>query len=77
MSYAIDPTAPRGSVRIVGGGNESGFDVTVLRTVYEGKKVLRKDSFTSHYVAGGPTAVYGPGRTPPGPYFVLPPDSGV
>jgi vancomycin resistance protein YoaR len=77
MSYAVDPSAPHGSARVVGGGNSSGFDVTVNRTVYEHGKVLRKDSFASHYVPDGPTTVYGPGRTPPGPYFVLPADSGV
>jgi vancomycin resistance protein YoaR len=77
MSYAVDPSAPHGSVRVVGGGNSSGFDVTVDRTVYEDGKVLRKDSFPSHYVPDGPTTVYGPGRTPPGPYLVLPRDSGV
>jgi vancomycin resistance protein YoaR len=77
MSYAFDPSAPRGSVRVVSGSSQSGFDVTVFRTVHEGKKLLRKDSFTSHYVPGGPTAIYGPGRTPPGPYVVLPPNSGV
>jgi vancomycin resistance protein YoaR len=77
MSYAVDPSAPAGSVKVVGGGNSSGFDVTVSRTVYQHGKVLRKDSFTSHYVPDGPTTVYGPGRTPPGPYIVLPPDSGV
>jgi len=41
--------APRAARwRIVGGVNESGFDVTVFRTVYEAGRVLRKDSFTSH-----------------------------
>ena len=25
-----------------------------------------------NYVAVGPTAIYGPGRSIPGPYFVLP-----
>ena len=44
----------------------------LFRTVYEHGKVLRKDSFASRYVPDGPTTVYGPGRTPPGPYFVLP-----
>jgi vancomycin resistance protein YoaR len=77
MSYAVDPSAPAGSVRVISGSSASGFDVTVSRTVFQGKKVLRKDSFASHYVPGGPTSIYGPGRTPPGPYFVLPPNSGV
>ena len=71
MSYVVDPTAPPHSVRVVSGTQESGFDVSVSRTVYEHGKVLRKDSFTSHYVAVGPTTIYGPGRTPPGPYVTI------
>jgi vancomycin resistance protein YoaR len=77
MSYAVDPSAAAGSVRILGGSNASGFSVSVARTVYERGKLLRKDTFRSTYIPSGPTAIYGPGRTPPGPYFVLPPDAGV
>jgi vancomycin resistance protein YoaR len=72
ISYALDPYAPRGSVRTVSGSGEAGFDVTVTRTVREGRRTIRKDSFTSVYVAVGPTQIYGPGRTIPGSYFVLP-----
>ena len=71
-TYAYDPYAPRGSVRTVAGSNQPGFDVTVARTVFERGKVRRKDSFTSAYVAVGPTQIYGPGRAIPGPYFTLP-----
>nr|MBA2461007.1 VanW family protein [Actinomycetota bacterium] len=71
-TYALDPYAPRGSVRTVAGTNQPGFDVTVTRKVYERGKLKRKDSFTSAYIAVGPTAIYGPGRSIPGPYFVLP-----
>ncbi len=71
-TYALDPYAPRGSVRTVSGSNQSGFDVTVFRKVYENGKLKRRDSFTSAYIAVGPTAIYGPGRSIPGPYFVLP-----
>jgi vancomycin resistance protein YoaR len=71
-TYALDPYAPRGSVRTVSGSNQSGFDVTVTRKVYERGKLLRKDAVTSNYVAVGPTQIYGPGRSIPGPYFVLP-----
>ncbi|MDF2749229.1 MAG: vanomycin resistance protein VanB [Gaiellaceae bacterium] len=71
-TYALDPYAPAGSVRTVSGSNQMGFDVTVSRTVFEGGKKLRSDSVTSHYIAVGPTSIYGPGRTIPGPYFVLP-----
>jgi len=71
-SYALDPYAPAGSVRTVSGSNQSGFDVTVTRTIYEGGKLKRQDAFTSAYVAVGPTQIYGPGRSIPGPYFVLP-----
>lgn len=71
-TYALDPYAPRGSVRTVAGSNQSGFDVTVTRKVYERGKLLRQDATTSNYVAVGPTAIYGPGRSIPGPYFVLP-----
>ena len=71
-TYALDPYAPRGSVRTVAGSNQSGFDVTVTRKVYEHGKLKRRDSFTSAYIAVGPTTIYGPGRSIPGPYFVLP-----
>ena len=72
MSYAVDPSAPYGSVKVVSGSGEMGFDVTVQRTVYTHGKVLRKDHFVSTYIPDSPTTVYGPGRRPPGPYFVLP-----
>ena len=73
MSYAVDPSAPRGSVRVVPGTGELGFDVTVDRKVYDAAgKLIRSDTFRSHYIPDSSTTVYGPGRTPPGPYFVLP-----
>ena len=73
MNYAIDPNAPRGSVKVVAGTGEKGFDVSVDRTVYDASgKELRHDVFRSHYIPDSPTTVYGPGRTPPGPYIVLP-----
>ena len=73
LAYAVDPSAPRGSVKVVPGTGELGFDVTVTRDVYaRGGKLLRHDVFKSHYIPDSPTAVYGPGRTPPGPYFVIP-----
>ena len=71
-TYALDPYAPSGSVRTVPGSNQSGFDVIVTRKVWEHGKVLRQDATTSNYVAVGPTQIYGPGRSIPGPYFVLP-----
>lgn len=71
-TYALDPYAPHGSVRTVSGSNQSGFDVTVTRKVYEHGKLERRDAFTSSYIAVGPTQIYGPGRSIPGPYFVLP-----
>ncbi|MFL5928695.1 MAG: VanW family protein [Gaiellaceae bacterium] len=73
MNYAIDPNAPRGSAKVVAGTGEKGFDVVVDRTVYDASgKELRHDTFKSHYIPDSPTTVYGPGRTPPGPYIVLP-----
>ncbi len=73
MNYAVDPSAPRGSVKVVPGTGELGFDVTVDRKVYAADgKLIRADSFRSHYIPDSSTTVYGPGRTPPGPYFVLP-----
>ncbi|MBA3843006.1 MAG: VanW family protein [Actinobacteria bacterium] len=73
MNYAVDPTAPRGSVKVVAGTGEQGFDVTVDRTVYDASGAkLRSDTFRSHYIPDSPTTVYGPGKTPPGPYIVLP-----
>ena len=73
MNYAVDPTAPRGSVKVVKGTGEQGFDIQVSRKVYDRKgKLLRSNVFKSHYIPDSPTTVYGPGRTPPGPYIVLP-----
>jgi vancomycin resistance protein YoaR len=73
MNYAVDPTAPRGSVKVVTGTGEQGFDIQVWRRVYaKNGKLIRKDDFKSHYIPDSPTTVYGPGRTPPGPYIVLP-----
>ena len=73
MNYAVDPNAPRGSAKVVSGTGEKGFDVTVDRTVYASSGAeLRHDTFRSHYIPDSPTTVYGPGRTPPGPYIVLP-----
>ena len=73
MNYAVDPRAPRGSIKVVAGTGEQGFDVTVRRKVYNAHgKLLRKDTFRSHYIPDSPTTVYGPGKTPPGPYIVIP-----
>ena len=73
LTYAVDPNAPRGSMKVVPGSGELGFDVTVTRDVYtRDGKLLRHNVFKSHYIPDSPTAVYGPGRTPPGPYFVIP-----
>jgi vancomycin resistance protein YoaR len=72
-SYAYDPYAPAGSVRTSSGDHQSGFDVTVSRTVYEHGDVLRKDAFPSRYIAVGPTRIYGPGTNPPRVDFTLPP----
>jgi vancomycin resistance protein YoaR len=71
-SYAFDPSAPEGSVRTVTGSHASGFDITVYRKVYEHGKLIRKDSFTSHYVAVGDTIIYGPGTDPPRIDFTIP-----
>jgi vancomycin resistance protein YoaR len=71
-SYAYDPAAPQGSIRTVTGSHESGFDITVYRKVSERGKVIRKDSFVSHYVAVGDTIIYGPGTHPPRIDFVIP-----
>jgi vancomycin resistance protein YoaR len=73
MNYAVDPRAPRGSVKVVAGTGEKGFDILVTRDVYDARgKLLRHDDFKSHYIPDSPTTVYGPGGTPPGPYIVIP-----
>ena len=72
LTYALDPAAPAGSVRTERGSHQKGFDVTVFRKVLRDGKLLRQDSFTSGYVSVGDTQIYGPGRTIPGPYFVIP-----
>ena len=64
-TYALDPYAPRGSVRTVAGSNQAGFDVTVTRKVYEDGKLLRRDDTSSAYIAVGPTAIYGPAARSP------------
>lgn len=71
LQYAIDPSAPPRSVRTAAGGGP-GFDVNVHRKVFQKGKLLREDNFFTRYVPQNPTAIYGPGRTPPGPYFTLP-----
>ena len=71
LQYAVDPSAPAGSVRMEAGGGP-GFSVNVHRKVLEDGKVIRQDDFFTRYTPQNPTAVYGPGRTPPGPYFTLP-----
>jgi vancomycin resistance protein YoaR len=71
-SYAYDPSAPAGSITTVGGSHEPGFDITVFRKVYEHGKLLRKDSFTSSYIAVGDTKIYGPGTHPPRVDFTIP-----
>jgi len=73
MNYAVDLSAPRGSVKVVKGTGEQGFDIQVWRKVYDRNgKLIRSNVFKSHYIPDSPTTVYGPGRTPPGPYIVLP-----
>jgi vancomycin resistance protein YoaR len=72
LTYALDPAAPRGSVRVERGDYQQGFDVTAHRKVERGGKVLRKDSVTSNYIPVGDTAIYGPGSAIPGSYFVIP-----
>jgi vancomycin resistance protein YoaR len=71
LQYAVDPGAPPNSVtRTAAGG--PGFDVTVYRKVFQRGELIREDSFFTRYKPENPTAIYGPGRTPPGPYFYLP-----
>jgi vancomycin resistance protein YoaR len=71
LQYAIDPNAPPGSVRTAEGGGP-GFSVNVQRKVYERGKLIREDEFPTTYTPQNPTQIYGPGTTPPGPYFYLP-----
>jgi hypothetical protein len=53
-------------------GGGPGFDVTVRRRVYEDGKLIREDEFFTRYTPENPTKVFGPGKRPPEPYFVLP-----
>jgi len=71
LQFAVDPTAPPKSVRKTEGGGP-GFDVTVRRRVYEDGKLIREDEFFTRYTPENPTKVFGPGKKPPEPYFVLP-----
>ena len=71
LQYAVDPNAPPNSVtRTAAGG--PGFDVTVYRKVFQHGELLLEDSFFTRYQPENPTAIYGPGKTPPGPYTTLP-----
>ncbi|MGH3047422.1 MAG: VanW family protein, partial [Gaiellaceae bacterium] len=71
LQYAVDPSAPAKSLRHAGGGGP-GFDVNVHREVFERGKLIREDDFFTRYVPQNPTAIYGPGRKPPGDFFYLP-----
>jgi vancomycin resistance protein YoaR len=71
LQYAVDPSAPPNSVSTAAGGGP-GFDVNVHRKVFERGKLIRQDDFFTRYVPQNPTAIYGPGRTPPGEFFYLP-----
>ncbi len=71
LQYAVDSSAPRNSVRRTSGGGP-GFDVSVHRKVYERGKLIREDDFFTRYTPQDPTAIYGPGKTPPGDFFYLP-----
>ncbi|HLK46325.1 MAG TPA: VanW family protein, partial [Acidimicrobiales bacterium] len=56
MNYAIDPNAPRGSVRVVAGTGELGFDIVVTRKVYDERgRLIRSNVFKSHYIPDSPT----------------------
>ncbi|HEX8862364.1 MAG TPA: VanW family protein [Actinomycetes bacterium] len=46
--YEDDPSMPKGTQEVEEPGS-SGFDVTVYRTVTQGGKVVRRDSFVSNY----------------------------
>jgi len=71
LRYAIDPSAPPGSVRTADGGGP-GFYVNVHRKVYQRGKLIREDNFPTTYTPQNPTRIYGPGATPPGQHFYLP-----
>ena len=72
-TYALDPYAPRGSVRTVAGSNQQGFDVTVSRARLRARQAeAQATPSRAHYIPVGPTKIYGPGSSIPGPYFVLP-----
>ena len=72
LRYALDLNAAPGSVTTARGSGQPGFDITIFRQVLEEGKLVRSDSFTSHYLDEGPTKVYGPGQEVPRPYIVIP-----
>lgn len=72
LHYALDLNAAPGSVKLSPGSGAPGFDVTVSRKVFEHGKLLRADSFRSHYLDVGPTKIFGPGQVVPRPYIVIP-----
>ena len=66
-TYALDPYAPRGSVRTVSGSNQSGFDVTVTRKVYEHGKLKRQRRLHERVHRRRPDADLRPRPLDPGP----------
>jgi len=54
-----DPTLPPGT-EVQSGGGTGGFSVVVYRTVKRNGKVIRKDSFTSHYTPADVIIKVGP-----------------
>lgn len=72
LRYALDLNARPKSVTLSRGSGAVGFDVVVTRRVLQHGKLLRADSFRSHYLDEGPTRIYGPGQVVPRPYIVIP-----
>ena len=63
-SYAYDPYAARGSIRTSSGSNQSGFDVTVKRTVYERREGAPQGRVREPLHPGRPDRRLRPGNEP-------------
>jgi vancomycin resistance protein YoaR len=71
-NWTRPPLAFPTGARVAGATGEDGFDITIDRTVSEHGKVLRRDTFASHYAPAGATIVRRK-VTPSRPFAVLRP----
>ena len=74
MNYAVDPqrAARLGQGRRRAPASRASTSRSTARCTPPTGSCCAATRFSSHYIPDSPTTVYGPGKTPPGPYIVLP-----